>query len=85
MPLAAMAAVVATASRQRQKQPYSSLRVQQRLIANCRKYPYLSFQEKEEFGDDASSPSVDSVAEANGPAESDSSIDNLSHDSPEEK
>jgi len=42
MPLAAMAAVVATASRQRQKQPYSSLRVQQRLIANCRKYPYLA-------------------------------------------
>lgn len=42
-------------------------------------------EEKEEFGDDASSPSVDSVAEANGPAESDSSIDNLSHDSPEER
>ncbi|OQU86346.1 probable zinc metalloprotease EGY2, chloroplastic isoform X4 [Sorghum bicolor] len=33
-------------------------------------------EEKKEFGDDASSPSVDSVAEANGPAESDSSIDN---------
>lgn len=37
----------------------------------------LSFQEKKEFGENASSPSVDSVAEANGPAESDSSIDNV--------
>lgn len=38
---------------------------------------YLSFQEKEEFGDDASSPSVYNVAEANGPGENDSSIDNV--------
>ena len=30
------------------------------------------------FGDDASSPSADSVAEVNGPAESDSNIDNVS-------
>lgn len=42
-------------------------------------------EEKEEFGDDASSPSVYNVAEANGPGENDSSIDNLSHDSPEER
>ncbi|PAN32170.1 hypothetical protein PAHAL_5G469100 [Panicum hallii] len=34
-------------------------------------------EEKEVFGDDASSPSVDSVAEVNGPAESDSNIDNV--------
>ncbi|XP_039809784.1 probable zinc metalloprotease EGY2, chloroplastic isoform X3 [Panicum virgatum] len=33
-------------------------------------------EEKEVFGDDASSPSADSVAEVNGPAESDSNIDN---------
>jgi hypothetical protein len=36
-----------------------------------------SFQEKEVFGDDASSPSADSVAEVNVPAESDSNIDNV--------
>jgi hypothetical protein len=42
MPLAAMAAaVVATASRRRQKQPYSSRRVRQLLMANYQKYPYL--------------------------------------------
>lgn len=33
-------------------------------------------EEKKEFGDDASSPSVYNVAEANGPGENDSSIDN---------
>jgi len=33
-------------------------------------------EEKEVFGDDASSPSADSVAEVNGPAESGSNIDN---------
>lgn len=35
------------------------------------------FQEKEELGDDASSPSVDSVTQENGSAESETNADNV--------
>jgi len=41
MPLAAMAAVVATASRTAEATLFLSRRVRQRLMANCQKYPYL--------------------------------------------